>query len=58
MRPDEYFEVHLEDSSESKAQSYLILRTPFSNMHVASLLSSAAEPNVNMQLRNLYVVLI
>jgi len=27
-------------------------------MHVASLLSSAAEPNVSMQLRNLYLGLI
>jgi hypothetical protein len=40
------------------AQSYLFLETPFSNMHVSSLLSSAAEPNVSMQLRKMYLVLI
>ena len=40
------------------SQSYLFLKTPFSNMHASSLLSSAAEPNVIIQLRNLYLLLI
>jgi hypothetical protein len=39
------------------AQCYLFLKTPFSNTHVASLLSSAAEANVSIQLRILYLVL-
>jgi len=39
-------------------QSYLFLKTPFSNTHVASLLSSAAEASVIIQLRNLHLVLI
>ena len=58
MRADEYFKVHLKRVLCFKltflhtAQSYFFFKTPFSNMHVASLLRSAAEPNVSMRLRN------